>query len=163
MASLDVTAVPSDSESLSNAILESMAAGVPVVATNVGGNPELVSDDRGILVPVRDVDAFAVAIAQLLSNAEHRDRLGQNAKQFAVEHFSAESITREYERLYEELSYSRAANPASLRPRKSVSKQLKVAIVGPSLKYVGGQSVQLDLLLRYWSGILRRERSLHSC
>ena len=154
MASLDVTAVPSDSESLSNVILESMAAGVPVVATNVGGNPELVSDDRGILVPVRDVDALAVAIAQLLSNAEHRDRLGQNAKQFAVEHFSAESITREYERLYEELSYSRAANPASLRPRKSVSKQLKVAIVGPSLKYVGGQSVQLDLLLRYWSGIL---------
>ena len=152
MASLDITVVPSDSESLSNVILESMAAGVPVIATNVGGNPELVSDDRGILVPVRDVDALAAATAQLLSDADHRGRLGENAERFAVEHFSADSITREYETLYEEMLHRKTINSASLRAPKTVSKQLKVAVVGPSLNYVGGQSVQLDLLLRYWSG-----------
>jgi glycosyltransferase involved in cell wall biosynthesis len=152
MASLDVTVVPSDSESLSNVILESMAAGVPVVATNVGGNPELVSDDRGVLVPVRDVDLLAEATAQLLNDANHRARLGRSARQFALAHFSADNITREYESLYTELSARKTANSASSRVQKPISKQLKIAIVGPSLNYVGGQSVQLDLLLRYWSG-----------
>ncbi len=57
LASLDVTVLPSASESLSNAILESMAAGVPVIANEVGGNLELLSDGRGILVPPNDVEA----------------------------------------------------------------------------------------------------------
>jgi L-malate glycosyltransferase len=151
MASLDIAVVPSDSESLSNVILESMAAGVPVVATAVGGNPELVGDDRGILVPVRNVDAIADAADHLLQDADYRGRLGQNAKQFAIAHFSAESITREYEKLYEELLQRKNADPVSSHSRKPDSK-LRIAIVGPSLNYVGGQSVQLDLLLRYWSG-----------
>ena len=151
MASLDIAVVPSDSESLSNVILESMAAGVPVVATAVGGNPELVGDDRGILVPVRDVDAIADTAGHLLKDADYRGRLGRNAKQFAIEHFSGESITREYENLYEELLQRKNAGPVSSRTRKPDSK-LIIAIVGPSLNYVGGQSVQLDLLLRYWSG-----------
>ena len=152
MTSLDVTVVPSDSESLSNVILESMAAGVPVVATNVGGNPELISDDRGVLVPVRNADLLADATAQLLEDADYRSRLGRTSRQFAIQHFSSESITREYETLYEELLHRKTATLASSRARKPLSKQLTVAIVGPSLNYVGGQSVQLDLLLRHWSG-----------
>jgi glycosyltransferase involved in cell wall biosynthesis len=151
MASLNVSVVPSDSESLSNVILESMAAGVPVVATNVGGNPELVNDDRGILVPVRNVDALAGATEQLLKDADYRSRLGGNAKQFTVQHFSADSITREYENVYEELLQRKIAR-SSHGERKPASRRLRIAIVGPSLNYVGGQSVQLDLLLRNWCG-----------
>ncbi|HEY4053310.1 MAG TPA: glycosyltransferase, partial [Terriglobales bacterium] len=151
MASLNVSVVPSDSESLSNVILESMAAGVPVVATNVGGNLELVNDDRGILVPVRNVDALAGATEQLLKDADYRSRLGRNARQFAIQHFSADSITREYANLYEELLQRKIATSSYAR-RKPASRRLKIAIVGPSLNYVGGQSVQLDLLLRHWSG-----------
>jgi len=147
LASLDVTVVPSDSESLSNVILESMAAGVPVIATRVGGNPELVSDDRGLLVSVRDVEVLANATADLLNDAPRRSQIAANARRFAADNFSAESVTTKYEELYTEL-LSRKTGRASV----SVRTRLRVAIVGPSLRYVGGQSVQADLLLRHWDG-----------
>ena len=147
MAGLDITVVPSESESLSNVILESMAAGVPVVATDVGGNPELLSEDRGVLVPVRDVDAIVTAASQLANDTDLRRTLGRNARQFAKAHFSAESITREYEELYDDL----LARRANAGVRTPLATKTRVAIVGPSLKYVGGQSVQLELLLRHWA------------
>jgi len=150
MAALDVTVVPSESESLSNVILESMAAGIPVVATNVGGNPALVSEGRGMLVPVHDVDALVAATAKLINDAELRRTLGRNARQFARAHFSAENIIREYEELYEEMLRRNSAISAALEI--PVTAKTRVAMVGPSLKYVGGQSVQLDLLLRHWAG-----------
>lgn len=151
MASLDLLLAPSDSESLSNVILESMAGGVPVVATNVGGNPELVNNDRGLLVPPRNAEALAQAATQLLADTERRTRLGGNARQFCIERFSAASITRAYEDLYEQLlsEKTRSKTPSPLR-KKSPGK-LRVAFVGPSLNYVGGQSVQLDLLLKGWA------------
>jgi glycosyltransferase involved in cell wall biosynthesis len=145
LASMDVTVVPSDSESLSNVVLESMAAGVPVVATRVGGNPELVSDDRGLLVPPRDVEALTTATAHLLHDSARRAELGANARRFAREYFSAASITKKYEELYTELLSGKTG-----RGRPSLRGCLRVAIVGPSLRYVGGQSVQVDLLLRHW-------------
>ena len=83
LASLDLSVLPSASESLSNTIIESMAAGVPVVATRVGGNPELVTDRTGLLVPLDDVDAMAAAIEQLLGDANLRTQLGRNARQIA--------------------------------------------------------------------------------
>lgn len=148
MAALDVTVVPSESESLSNVILESMAAGVPVVATNVGGNPELVGENRGMLVPVRDIDDLVAATAKLINNAELRRTVGLNARHFVRAHFSAENITREYEELYEEMLRRKSGNSAALRVPAT---KTRVSIVGPSLNYVGGQSVQLDLLLRHWA------------
>jgi len=149
LASLDVSVVPSDSESLSNVILESMAAGVPVVATAVGGNPELLAEDRGVLVAARDVDALAKAAEDLMSNPAHRLRLGANARQFARETFSAESITRQYQDLYAEL-LSQKIGVATIR-RHSVPGRLRVAIVAASPRYVGGQSVQAGLLLKHWA------------
>jgi glycosyltransferase involved in cell wall biosynthesis len=146
LASLDVILVPSDSESLSNVVLESMAAGVPVVATRVGGNPELVSDDRGLLVPARDIEALANATAALLNDPSRRALLGANARRFARDNFSAESITNKYEELYSDL-LSRKTGRAPVSSRTAI----RVAIVGPSLGYVGGQSVQADLLLRHWN------------
>ncbi len=147
LASIDVTVVPSDSESLSNVVLESMAAGVPVIATRVGGNPELVNDNHGILVPPRDVEALANATEQLLNNPARRAELGTNSRRFARDNFSAESISNKYEELYSAL-LARKTQRASA----SVHVPIKVAVIGPSLRYVGGQSVQAGLLLRHWSG-----------
>lgn len=149
LASLDLSVVPSDSESLSNVILESMAAGVPVVATRVGGNPELVTEDRGVLVPARDVDALADAVGQLMKDSTRRSELGANAKQFTREMFSAESITRQYQDLYQEL-LSQKIGALSTRGHSSPGR-LRVAVVAASPRYVGGQSVQASLLLKHWA------------
>ena len=68
LASLDVSVVPSASESLSNVMLESMAAGVPVVATAVGGNIELGGAGRALLVAPNDVEALAAGLERLLED-----------------------------------------------------------------------------------------------
>src|SRR5258706_985341 len=67
-ASMDVAVLTSESESLSNVILEAMAAGLPVVAYRVGGNAELVNEDRGILVPAGDEEEFASSVLRLLAS-----------------------------------------------------------------------------------------------
>jgi L-malate glycosyltransferase len=152
LASLHVTVIPSDSESLSNVVLESMAASIPVVATRVGGNPELVAEERGILVRARDVDALANATLGLLQDPARRHQLGKNGRQFVLDNFSAESITRQYLELYEELLSQELVPPATVEGADRPRGRLQVAIVAPSLRYVGGQSVQADLLLRHWEG-----------
>ncbi len=70
LASLDISVMPSSSESLSNVIIESMAAGVPVIATRVGGNLELLDNGRGVLISPGET-ALAGAIEALASNASY--------------------------------------------------------------------------------------------
>ncbi len=103
LASLDVSVLSSDSESLSNAVIESMAAGVPVVATSVGANPELLDRGRGILVPVRDDAALAAALSNLLNDGALRAQMGQNCRTFAQENFTLDKMRRSHEQLYMEL------------------------------------------------------------
>jgi glycosyltransferase involved in cell wall biosynthesis len=104
LASIDVAVLTSDSESLSNVILESMAAGLPVVAYNVGGNVELVDplakDQRGALVAAGNERGFANAILHLLSETNLRRQQGENARRFVEENFSLGRILRRYEDLY---------------------------------------------------------------
>ncbi len=85
---------------LSNVILEAMAAGVPVIAYAVGGNPELVNDDRGALIPAGNESEFASAICRLLSDSSLRREQGRNARRFAEENFSLNRVCRQYEDLY---------------------------------------------------------------
>jgi L-malate glycosyltransferase len=103
LASIDVSVLPSASESLSNSIIESMAAGVPVVATRVGGNPELITEGRGILVPPGDEQCLSAAIERLLQDAPMRTALGRNAKRFAKSNFTISKMTQHYEALYTDL------------------------------------------------------------
>lgn len=103
LASLDVAVLTSESESLSNVILEAMAAGLPVVAFRVGGNAELVNEQRGILVPEGDEEAFAVAVQRLLQSTSLRVELGRNAREFAKENFSLQKVLARYESLYSTL------------------------------------------------------------
>ena len=150
LASIDITIVPSDSESLSNVVLESMAASVPVIATRVGGNPELLGNDRGLLVPPKDVDALVSAATHLIESRELRSRFAIASREFVCAKFSAESITRQYETLYDGLL--REKKRSSVVSQSATSLRPRVAIVGPSLRYVGGQAVQADLLLKHWTG-----------
>ena len=100
LASLDVALNTSDSESLSNVILEAMAAGLPAVAYAVGGNSELLSPARGALIPPGNETAFADAVQKLLADSALRTQLGRNAQQFAKQHFSLDQVRRRYAELY---------------------------------------------------------------
>ncbi len=103
LASMDVSVLTSDSESLSNVILEAMAAGLPVVAYDVGGNGELVDEQRGALVLPGKENEFAMAVLRLLTGADLRGRLGSNARQFVEESFSLDRVRSQYEDLYTRL------------------------------------------------------------
>lgn len=100
---MDVSLNLSYSEGMSNTILESMAAGVPVVATAVDGNLETVSDETGILVPVGDSHAVAVAIIKLLKDEVLRKQLGANAARIAQEKFDSRIMLKRMEELYKSL------------------------------------------------------------
>lgn len=91
-ASADVFCMPSDSETLGFVVLESMASGVPVVAANAGGIPDIIDDERtSFLVPPGDIDAFVTRMQQL-ENKEFRDALGKEARAEA-ERWGWESAT----------------------------------------------------------------------
>ncbi len=81
LRSLAIGVLCSDREGLSNAVLEYMAWGLPVIATNVGGNPELVSGENGLLVPPDSPQALAVALQQLLGDPTLREHLGRGSAQ----------------------------------------------------------------------------------
>jgi glycosyltransferase involved in cell wall biosynthesis len=104
LANVTVAVMPSLNEALSNALLESMAAGAPVVATRVGGTPEAVVDgETGLLVPPGDVAALARAITRLLDEPMLAARLGQAARQLIAERFSIARMAARTEHLYQEL------------------------------------------------------------
>ena len=101
-----VSVLPSVSgEGLPNAVLESMAAGVPVVATRVGGTAEVIERDgvEGLLVPPRDPAALARAIGAVLDDRGLALRLAQEGRRRAVEQFSLERMVRATEDLYTRL------------------------------------------------------------
>jgi len=100
LASIDVAVNTSDSESLSNVLLEAMAAGLPAVAYEVGGNSELLSPQRGALIPAGNETDFADAVQKLLADSTFRHELGRNARQFAQESFSLDQVRQRYVELY---------------------------------------------------------------
>jgi glycosyltransferase involved in cell wall biosynthesis len=92
----DVYAQTSTTEGFSNSILQAMATGLPVVATRVGGNPELVTDTCGVLVPLGDVAATSRALVELIGGSELRQRLGRAARQRVERHGSLEQMANRY-------------------------------------------------------------------
>ncbi len=99
-----VSVLPSLSEGLSNSLLESMASGVPVVATRVGGNPEVIEDEvTGLLVPLRDSAALAAAVGRVLEDKALAASFAQAGIRRVAELFSMERSVRETEHLYQRL------------------------------------------------------------
>jgi sugar transferase (PEP-CTERM/EpsH1 system associated) len=109
LSAMDVFVLCSVGEGMSNTILEAMATGLPVVATRVGGNPELVTDgNTGFLVEARSPDALAASLRRYLEDpmllAEH----GRAARDHIEAEFSLERMVGGYERLYRRLLEQRA-------------------------------------------------------
>ena len=104
MRGLDLFVLPSRREGTSNTILEAMASGLPVVATRVGGNPELVIEgETGLLVPSGDPDNLAEAMRQYLVNPELLSRHGNAGRQRAVNRFSLHAMVNGYLSVYEKV------------------------------------------------------------
>jgi len=98
---MDVFVLPSISEGMSNTLLEAMASGLPVVATDVGGNPEIVENERsGLLFRPGDVKALADRLARLAGDEMLRSELGNAARHRANETFSLGRMTENYTQLY---------------------------------------------------------------
>lgn len=108
LARADVVAHPSVEEGMSNAIMEAMAAGRAIVATNVGGTPELLAG-RGLLVPAADPVALAEAITLLLADQVLAARLGEAARSWSREHLSAATMVERHVRIYSKLLERRCA------------------------------------------------------
>lgn len=100
----DIFVLSSVAEALPNVILEAMAAGLPVVATRVGGVPEAVaSGETGLLVAPRDVAALAGALERLLDEPQTRLAMGRRGRERAVAEFSFDAMVRRHEELWAHL------------------------------------------------------------
>jgi glycosyltransferase involved in cell wall biosynthesis len=100
----DVVVLTSRNEGTPLTILEAMAAGVPVLATAVGGVPDLLGDDRGILVPPGDVAAFVEALTSLQNDAPLRARLAANGRAYVQANYGTPQLVRNIRNLYERLA-----------------------------------------------------------
>jgi glycosyltransferase involved in cell wall biosynthesis len=101
---MDVYVLPSVNEGISNSLLEAMATGLPVIASAVGGNPEVVvDDDCGLLFPARDHVRLADQLLTLWNDPERRRELGLRARQRIATHFSLASMTQQYRQTYQSL------------------------------------------------------------
>jgi sugar transferase (PEP-CTERM/EpsH1 system associated) len=104
MQLMDVFVLPSLAEGISNTVLEAMATGLPIVATKVGGNPELVVDgENGRLVSVGDEQKLAEVLAELIDNPNIRIQMGQNGLKRVTSTFNWQRTVSEYLGIYDEL------------------------------------------------------------
>jgi glycosyltransferase involved in cell wall biosynthesis len=109
LGSADVYVNSSISEGISLTILEAMGAGVPVVATRVGGTPEIVDESCGRLVPARSAAALCSALADLASDADRRRRLGAAGRSRVLTRFTNARMVGEYAGVYREVTAGRRA------------------------------------------------------
>ena len=102
MRGLDCFVLPSLAEGISNTILEAMASGLPVIATNVGGSGELVEDGKtGTLVPAGDVEALADEMVALARQRDKAKAMGRAGRSVVEQKFSMAAMVRQYRELYD--------------------------------------------------------------
>lgn len=97
----DLYVLPSLSEGMPLALLEAMAAGCPIVATNVGGIPNIITDGyNGMLIEPKDEEALAKAIIDMMGDDSKRNRFRERGRLLYEQRYSAVAMTKTYERLY---------------------------------------------------------------
>jgi L-malate glycosyltransferase len=103
LACCDLSVLPSENEAFPNAILESMSAGLPVVATAVGGSKEIIQDEvNGLLVPPRRPEALATALLRLLRDSRLAKRMAHAGQEDVRTRFSFDRLMAELDHLYRE-------------------------------------------------------------
>jgi sugar transferase (PEP-CTERM/EpsH1 system associated) len=108
MCESDIFVNSSFYEGISIAILEAMKESIPVIATSVGGNKEIIEDNfSGLLVPNNDAEKFSKAIVELVNDFEKRKRIGQNSKVIVSNRFNLNKTLDDYARLYNGIVNSR--------------------------------------------------------
>jgi glycosyltransferase involved in cell wall biosynthesis len=111
MQAADVLVLPSREEGLSNVLLEAMGSGLPVVATAVGGSPELIDHEQtGLLVPSNDAEALASALGSLFSSKALRNQLGDAARKHAEQRFALAAMVSGTALIYDGCVASKAAH-----------------------------------------------------
>ena len=122
----DIGVLPSQAEGLSNAVLEYLAAGLPTIASRVGGNVEIIQEGKtGLLVPPDEPSALAAALLRLLRDFRFAAELGRNGRNFVSAEFSFERMIEKTDQMYTELLQSRGEE-ASLEPNHSSAGRKRV-------------------------------------
>lgn len=102
LATFDLFVLSSLTEGISLTLLEAMAAGLPIVATNVGGNPEIVLNNQtGIIVPSRDPISMANGIVKVIGNINKAKQMGEMGKDRMAKVFSVKTMAKKYEEVYD--------------------------------------------------------------
>jgi glycosyltransferase involved in cell wall biosynthesis len=97
---------PSRHEGMPNAVLEAMASGLPVIATRIAGNEDLVEDGRtGVLVPVEDVEALQQALRELLNDAEKRESMGRAGRARVEQMYGWQPVAAQYQSILEKAAH----------------------------------------------------------
>jgi glycosyltransferase involved in cell wall biosynthesis len=105
MATADLFVLPSVAEAFGIVFAEAIYLGTPIVATNIGGIPEVVTDGAdGVLIPPADSDALARTVADLLNHPDKLKSLANTGREKIIQRFEFEDMTRKYEAVYESLS-----------------------------------------------------------
>jgi glycosyltransferase involved in cell wall biosynthesis len=100
----DIFVLPSFAEGMSNSLLEAMSVGLPVIASRIGGNTDLLTDETaGLLIEPQDVEGWCRAISQLLENPEQAQKLGRAAREIVTSQYSIRVIVDQYLAIYERL------------------------------------------------------------
>lgn len=122
LAASDVVAHPSTTDALPTALLHTLACGRPAVATDVGGIPEIVSRDVGMLVPPRDGPALAAALDQLLTHPVRRSEMARAAVRRHHQHFSADGWVNRLRRVYDDVLRHGGPLPHVVDVRRSLRR-----------------------------------------
>lgn len=121
LQSMDIFVMTSLYEGMSNTIMEAMLSGLPVVATDVGGNSELVvNNETGYLVPLKDTGAMAAAVLNLIHDGEKREKMGESGRKRIVSEFGTEKMVKETEKIYAGILQQRKLSAKVTRSEEAV-------------------------------------------
>jgi len=148
----DIFILPSLEDNLPNTMLESMSCGIPVIAFNTGGMPDVIIDEHsGLIVPSGDIRALSHAIVSLSFDRQKRERMSKNCRKEAVAKYSLETQARRYLQLYDDLRQTTVVYNQCSRNGHETSGKHDVVIFdttpGPNLKQIYNRILLKSLIL----------------